>query len=88
MAHVAELHVYPVHGEAGHALEEVQVEADGLAGDRRKKAPVHVVELDVTGSPSNCPGVYASVRRPGTVRVGDMVAQAQEDPATSAREPG
>jgi uncharacterized protein YcbX len=123
MAHVAELHVYPVHGEAGQTLEEVQVDADGLAGDRRKKAPVHVVasedtrfntranvmvavpparlaatvggvlrlgevELDVTGSPSNCPGVYASVRRPGTVRVGDMVTQAKEDPATSRRQPG
>jgi len=123
MAHVAELHVYPVHGEAGHTLEEVQVEVDGLAGDRRKKAPVHVVasedtrfntranvmvampaaelaaavggvlrlgevELDVTGSPSNCPGVYASVRRPGKVRVGDMVTQAVEDPATGGREPG
>lgn len=123
MAHVAELHVYPVHGEPGRTLEEVQVDADGLAGDRRKKAPVHVVasedtrfntranvmvamppaelaaavggvlrlgevELDVTGSPSNCPGVYASVRRPGMVRVGDMVTHAQEDPASSGREPG
>jgi uncharacterized protein YcbX len=31
------------------------------------------VELDVTGTPSSCPGVYAAVRRPGTVRVGDTV---------------
>ena len=31
------------------------------------------VELDVTGSPHNCPGVYAAVRVPGTVRVGDTV---------------
>jgi uncharacterized protein YcbX len=123
VAHVAELHVYPVHGEPGQTLEEVQVEAEGLAGDRRKKAPVHVVasedtrfntranvmvamppaelaaavggvlrlgevELDVTGAPSNCPGVYASVRRPGLVRVGDMVTRAQEDPASSGGEPG
>ena len=123
MAHVAELHVYPVHGEPGQALEEVRVEADGLAGDRRKKAPVHVVasedtrfntranvmvvmppselaatvggvlrlgevELEVTGSPSNCPGVYASVRRTGMVRVGDMVTHAPEGPASSGPEPG
>jgi len=123
MAHVAELHVYPVHREPGQALEEVRVEADGLAGDRRKKAPVHVVasedtrfntranvmvvmppselaatvggvlrlgevELEVTGSPSNCPGVYASVRRPGMVRVGDMVTHAPEGPASSGPEPG
>ena len=38
------------------------------------------VELDVTGTPKNCPGVYAAVRRPGTVRVGD--------PVTASGEPG
>jgi uncharacterized protein YcbX len=31
------------------------------------------VELDVTGTPHSCPGVYAAVRVPGMVRVGDMV---------------
>jgi uncharacterized protein YcbX len=31
------------------------------------------VELAVTGTPANCPGVYAAVRRPGVVRVGDPV---------------
>ena len=31
------------------------------------------VELDVTRQPSSCPGVYAEVRRSGTVRVGDPV---------------
>ena len=29
------------------------------------------VELDVTGPAGSCPGVYAAVRRPGTVSVGD-----------------
>jgi len=106
---VAEIHVYPVSGEPGDTLEEAVVEPAGLAGDRRKKAAVHVVasddvrfdtranlivslssgeladavgavlrvgevELDVTREPSSCPGVYAEVRRPGTVRVGDDVA--------------
>lgn len=32
------------------------------------------VELDVTAQPRNCPGVYAEVLRPGTVRLGDPVA--------------
>ncbi|WP_270888129.1 hypothetical protein [Pedococcus sp. 5OH_020] len=36
------------------------------------------VELDVTGAPSSCPGVYAAVRRPGTVRVGDLVTFSRE----------
>jgi uncharacterized protein YcbX len=31
------------------------------------------VELDVTGAAGNCPGVYAAVRRPGTVQVDDVV---------------
>lgn len=105
---VGEIHVYPVKGEPGDTLEEAVVETVGLAGDRRKKAAVHVVaaddvrfdtranlivslpseelasavgsvlrvgevELDVTRQPSSCPGVYADVRRPGTVRVGDTV---------------
>lgn len=115
MAHVAELHIYPVHGEPGQNLEEVTVEADGLAGDRRKKAAVHVVasedtrfntranvivsmpsaelasavggvlqlgdvELEVTRVPSGCPGVYAAVRRPGTVRLGDGVTRVTAEP--------
>jgi uncharacterized protein YcbX len=31
------------------------------------------VELDVTSTARNCPGVYAAVRRPGALRVGDVV---------------
>ncbi len=102
------LHVYPVKGEPGRDLEAVLVDDDGLAGDRRKKAPVHViaadefrddtranlvvtldsaaltaavgavlrvgeVELGITGSAGGCPGVYAVVRRGGTVHLGDHV---------------
>ncbi len=40
---VRELAIYPVKGEPGASLETVQVELDGLAGDRRKKQPVHIV---------------------------------------------
>lgn len=32
------------------------------------------VELVVTGPAGSCPGVYAAVRRPGQVRVGDAVS--------------
>jgi uncharacterized protein YcbX len=104
---VRQIRVYPVHGEAGHDLEFVQVGESGLRGDRPKKAAVMVlsaddtsgaranlvvdlgaddlaasvghvlvvgtVELDVTGPAGTCPGVYAAVRRPGAVRVGDPV---------------
>lgn len=104
---VRQIRVYPVHGEAGHDLEAVQVGESGLQGDRPKKAAVMVlssddtsgaranlvvdlgakdlaatvghviavgtVELDVTGPAGTCPGVYAAVRRPGSVRLGDEV---------------
>lgn len=44
-----EIHIYPVHGEPGQALTEVDVEQEGLAGDRRKKAAVQLVSAqDVT----------------------------------------
>ncbi len=115
------LHIYPVKGEPGHDLETVLVDDDGLAGDRRKKAPVHViaaddfgddtranlvvtlpsadlgatvgavlrvgeVELGITGSAGGCPGVYAVVRRGGTVHLGDPVSAAG-DPVSAAGDP-
>ena len=114
MAEVTELHVYPVSGQPGRDLEEAAVDPAGLAGDRRKKAAVHVVaaadvapdtranlvvsltpvelagaiggvlvagavELDVTGTARDCPGVYAAVRQPGIVRVGDEVTAVAPD---------
>ncbi|WP_200961906.1 hypothetical protein [Phycicoccus sp. Soil803] len=119
MAEVTELHVYPVSGEPGRDLEEAAVDSEGLAGDRRKKAAVHVVaaadvapdtranlvvsltpveleaaiggllvtggvELEVTGTARNCPGVYAAVRHPGVVRVGDEVTAVAPDGAVDA----
>lgn len=36
------------------------------------------VELDVTGPAGGCPGVYAAVRRGGTVHLGDTVTTFRE----------
>jgi hypothetical protein len=107
-ARVASIHIYPVKGEAGQELSVADVEGEGLAGDRRKRAPVQlvaaedvdedtranfivtmpadalqgavgsalrlgVVELEVDAVPGGCPGVYARVRTPGKVSVGDPV---------------
>jgi uncharacterized protein YcbX len=38
-----------------------------------RRLQVGEVELDVVRTPKHCLGVYAEVRRPGTVRVGDRV---------------
>jgi hypothetical protein len=101
------LWIYPTKDEPGVHLPTVELEPDGLHGDRRKKAALHLVcaldaaelepranlvldatadeltgllqqrmvvgstEIQITGKPSNCPGVYASVLRPGTISVGD-----------------
>ena len=40
---VAHLRTHPVKGEPGVDHEQVEVEPEGLAGDRRKGAAVHVV---------------------------------------------
>ena len=39
---------------------------------------VGTVELEVTGPAGSCPGVYAAVRRPGTVSVGDPASVGEE----------
>lgn len=39
---------------------------------------VGAAELRVTGAPASCPGVYAEVASPGTVRLGDQVSAAPE----------
>ena len=35
--------IYPTKGEPGISLTSVEVEPEGLAGDRRKKSPLHLV---------------------------------------------
>ena len=106
---VMALWIYPTKDEPGLSLPNVEVEPDGLAGDRRKKAALHLVceadaaeqapranlvldatadqlerlvdkrmrlgtsEIEITGKPSNCPGVYASVLDAGTISVGDRL---------------
>jgi hypothetical protein len=54
---VAALHIYPVKGEPGVPLEQVDIGRDGLVGDRRKKAPVHVVAAE-----DDAPGTRANIR--------------------------
>ena len=106
---VMALWIYPTKDEPGVSLTTVEVEPDGLAGDRRKKSALHLVcaadaaelapranlvldatadqleelvghrmtlgnsQIEITGRPSNCPGVYASVVRPGAVNIGDRL---------------
>ncbi|CCH75986.1 hypothetical protein BN12_100015 [Nostocoides japonicum T1-X7] len=40
---VTQIHTYPVKGQPGTDLDECVVEAEGMAGDRRKKAALHLV---------------------------------------------
>lgn len=45
-ARVTAIHTYPVKDEPATELAECLVEAAGLAGDRRKKAPVYLVATE------------------------------------------
>ena len=40
---VTGIRIFPVSGKPGQSLHTVEVEPEGLMGDRRKKFPVHVV---------------------------------------------
>ena len=40
---VTSIRIFPVSGEPGRSLRTVEVGVEGLAGDRRKKSPVHLV---------------------------------------------
>ncbi|QGN57379.1 MOSC domain-containing protein [Nostocoides sp. HKS02] len=54
----------------------VSMEPGELAASIGSVLRLGAVELDVTGAPSSCPGVYAAVRVPGTVHLGDPVTVA------------
>jgi hypothetical protein len=43
VAELLEIHTYPVKGEPGRDHVEALIGTEGLEGDRRKKAPVHVL---------------------------------------------
>jgi hypothetical protein len=111
---VMALWIYPTKDEPGVCLPTVELEPEGLQGDRRKKSALHLVgaaeavelapranlvldatadqltgliaqrmvvgaaEIEITGKPSNCPGVYASVLRPGIIGVGDRLEPRQD----------
>ena len=47
--------------------------ADQLAGLVGRRMLLGTSEIQITGRPSNCPGVYAAVVRPGTISVGDRL---------------
>jgi uncharacterized protein YcbX len=49
-ATVRAIRVYPVKGEPAVDLESVDVGSEGLDGDRRKGAPVHMVSLQAVGA--------------------------------------
>ena len=46
VAELLGIHTYPVKGEPGHDHRTATVGPEGLEGDRRKKAPVHVVAAE------------------------------------------
>jgi len=45
MADVSSIHIYPDRGEPGQELGDVSISSEGLDGDRRKGAPVHLVSV-------------------------------------------
>lgn len=45
MADVSSIHIYPEKGEPGQELDDVSISGAGLDGDRRKRAPVHLVSV-------------------------------------------
>ena len=75
------IRIFPVSGEPGRSLPTVEVEAGGLAGDRRKKSPVHLVssaEPDVESvranlvvelAPEELEAAVGSVLSAGSVRL-------------------
>ena len=78
---VTGIRIFPVSGQPGQGLERVQVEVGGLAGDRRKKSPVHLVSsaqpdvetvranLVVTLTPDELEACVGSVLLAGSARL-------------------
>ena len=78
---VRSIRIFPVSGEPGRSLHTVEVEPEGLAGDRRKKSPVHLVSsaepdvesvranLVVEVAPEQLEAAVGSVLSAGSVRL-------------------
>jgi len=78
---VTGIRIFPVSGQPGQSLGTVTVEAGGLAGDRRKKSPVHLVSsaqpdvetvranLVVSLTPEELEACVGSVLLAGSVRL-------------------
>lgn len=47
-ASIRHLATYPVKEEPGIFHERIEIEPEGLTGDRRKKRPVHLVGAEIT----------------------------------------
>jgi uncharacterized protein YcbX len=78
---VTGIRIFPVSGQPGQSLGTATVEAGGLAGDRRKKSPVHLVSsaqpdvetvranLVVTLTPDELEACVGSVLLAGSARL-------------------
>ncbi len=75
--HVTALHTFPVKGEPGASHESIAVEAEGLAGDRRKKAAISLVGNDSPSTRSNIvldiPSSEVEALVGSVVRIGEAV---------------
>ncbi len=75
--HVIALRTFPVPGEPATDHDEVGVEADGLTGDRRKKAAVSLVGNDAPATRSNLvldvPSSDVEALVGSVVRIGDVL---------------
>ncbi len=83
---VTALYTFPVKGEPGIEHSEIGVQADGLAGDRPKKAAVSIVGNDSPSTRSNivldAPSSEVESLIGSLVRIGEVVL-AVERPAGS-----
>lgn len=84
---VRELAIYPVRDQPGRSLARTRIESVGLAGDRRKKRPVHLVGAAETPQTTRAnvfldiddEQVGALLER--TVRIGDAELLVTERPS-------
>ena len=75
-ARLTAIRIHPVKDEPGQALQRVGVGPEGLDGDRRKKAPVHLVGEDEGQTRANLildvPSAALADWVGGVVTIGDV----------------